>query len=65
MLREGFQESKWKWMDDRWIFPLGIDSPPLNGHNFQTFFIPLFTFALESYIYETDFSLGLSQKYHF
>ena len=42
MLREGFQESKWKWMDDRWIFPLSIDSPPLNGHNFQTFFCPTF-----------------------
>ena len=31
----------------------------------RTFIIPLFTFAFESYIYETDFSLGLSQKYHF
>ena len=26
---------------------------------------PLFPFAIESYIYETDFTLGLSQKYHF
>ena len=25
----------------------------------------IFSFAIESYIYETDFTLGLSQKYHF
>ena len=31
----------------------------------RTIIIHLFTFAFESYIYETDFSLGLSQKYHF
>ena len=31
------------------------------GHPFLT---PLFSFAIESYIYETDFTLGLSQKYH-
>ena len=39
--------------------------PPLNSHNFQEFFTPFFSFAIESYIYETDFALGLSQKYHF
>ena len=31
---------------------------PLNGTNFQTFFTTLF-FAIESYIYGTDFKLGL------
>ena len=31
----------------------------------RTIIIHLFTFAFESNIYETDFSLGLSQKYHF
>ena len=29
-------------------------------------FLPhYFSFAIESYIYETDFTLGLSQKYNF
>ena len=28
------------------------------------FVTPLFSFAIESYMYETDFKLGLSQKYH-
>ena len=48
----------------RWFLPLGVDPPlPLNGTNFQTFFYPtFFSFAIESYIYETDFTL---QKYHF
>ena len=52
--------------DLRWIFPLsvGLPPPPLNGHNFQTFFTPLFSFAIDSYMDETDFALGLSQKYH-
>ena len=49
----------------RWYLPLGVDPPPLNGTNFQTFFTPLFSFAIDSYIDETDFTLGLSQKYHF
>ena len=36
---------------------------PLNGTNFQTFFYPTFvSFAIESYIYETDFILGLSHN---
>ena len=38
----------------RWYLPLGT--------NFQTFFTPLFSFAIESYIYETDFT---HQNYHF
>ena len=37
-----------------------------DGHNFQTFFYPtFFSFTIYSYIDETDFTLGLSQKYHF
>ena len=48
----------------RWHLPLGVrpPRPPLNGTNFQTFFYPLFSFEIESFIYETDFTL---QKYHF
>ena len=49
----------------RWRLPLGVrppPPPPLNGTNFQTFFYPTFFFAIESYIYETDFTL---KKYHF
>ena len=29
------------------------------------FFIPLFSFEIEYYIYETDFTIGLSQKISF
>ena len=44
---------------------IGKCAPPLNGTNFQTFFYPtFFSFAIDSYIDETDFTLGLSQKYH-
>ena len=48
----------------RWYLPLGVNPPsPLNGTNFQTFFYLTFSsFAIESYIYEMDFTL---QKYHF
>ena len=49
----------------RWIFQLGVGHPPpppsLNGHCFQTFFNPHFSFAIESYIYEADFALGQSK----
>ena len=39
---------------------------PPNGTFSINFFPVLFSsFAIESYIYETDFTLGLSQKYHF
>ena len=31
--------------------------PPLNGTNFLPFFTPFFSFAIESYIYETDLYL--------
>ena len=47
----------------KWILPIGVGPPPplptLNSKNFQIFFTPLFSFAIESYIYETDFTLGL------
>ena len=47
-------------------FPLSVaPPPPLNGYDFHPFFTPLFSFAIESYIYETGFTLGLIQKYHF
>ena len=32
---------------------------------FVSFVYPNFSFTIESYIYEKDFTLGLSQKYHF
>ena len=35
--------------------------PPL----MDIFSIQFFSFAIESYFYETDFTPGLSQKYHF
>ena len=44
----------------KWL--LGVGFPPsLNGTNFQTFYYPIFSFAVESYKNETDFTLGLSQ----
>ena len=47
----------------RWHLPLGIrPPPPLMAQISRHFFTPLFSFAIESYIYETDFTL---QKYHF
>ena len=47
----------------RWHLPLCVDPHPLNGTNFQTFFPHFFSFAIDSYIDETDYTLG--QKYHF
>ena len=47
----------------RWYLPLGVVPPPLNGTNFQTFFTPHFSFAIGTYIYETDFTLGPNKKY--
>ena len=52
----------------RWHLPLGVDPPPhhsLNGTNFHPFFTPLFSFAIESYLYETDFTTGPSQNYQY
>ena len=47
----------------RWHLPLGVGPapPPLMAQISRHFFTPLFSFAIESYIYETDFTLGLSQ----
>ena len=40
-------------------------SPLLNGTNFHPFFYPtFFSVAIESYLYETDFTPGPSQNYH-
>ena len=41
--------------------------PPSNGTFSHAFFIPFFSFAIDShiYVYETDFILGPSQKSHF
>ena len=36
--------------------------PPLNGTNSHPFFTPLFSFEIESLLYETDFILGLTVK---
>ena len=45
-----------------WHLPLGVRPPPLMA-KFPDIFLPhFFSFAIESYIYETDFTL---QKYHF
>ena len=52
----------------RWHLPLGVRPPPPPPlwHKFpDIFYSHFFYFAVESYIYETDFTLGLSQKYHF
>ena len=47
----------------RWHLPLGVRPPPPLMAKFPDIFLPhFFSFAIESYIYETDFTL---QKYHF
>ena len=49
----------------RWHLPLGVrppPPPPLMAQISRHFFTPLFSFAIESYLYETDFTL---QEYHF
>ena len=47
----------------RWHLPLGVRPPPPLMAKFPDIFSPhFFSFAIESYIYETDFTL---QKYHF
>ena len=49
----------------RWFLLLGVDPPPRPPlmAKFPDIFLPhFFSFAIESYIYETDFTL---QKYHF
>ena len=48
----------------RWHLPLGVrpPSPPLMAQISRHFLPHFFSFAIESYIYETDFTL---KKYHF
>ena len=49
----------------RWHLPLGVrppPPPPLMAQISRHFLPHFFSFAIESYIYETDFTL---QKYHF
>ena len=58
--------SLWKRLEKNEKFKMAFairrrSPPPLNGTNFQTFYYPIFSFAVESYINETDFILGLSQ----
>ena len=58
--QEGCGKSKWKF---KMAFAIRRPAPPpLMAQIFRHFFTPLFSFAIESYIYETDFTL---QKYHF
>ena len=58
-LREVFKKSKWKF---KMAFAIRRPTPPLMA-KFPAIFSPhFFSFATESYIYETDFTL---QKYHF
>ena len=46
----------------KWHLPLGVGPPPIMAR-ISIYFLPhCFSFAIESYIYETDFTL---QKYHF
>ena len=47
----------------RWHLPLGVRPPPPLMAQISRHFLPhFFSFAIESYIYETGFTL---QKYHF
>ena len=58
-IREVVKKSKWKF---KMAFAIRGPTPPLMA-KFPDIFLPhFFSFAIESYIYETDFTL---QKYHF
>ena len=61
-LRDGVKKSKWKFKMAFAIRGPTPPPPPLMAQISRHFFTPLFSFAIESYIYETDFTL---QKYHF
>ena len=39
--------------------------PPLMAQISRHFFTPLFSFAIESYLYETDLTTGPSQNYQY
>ena len=55
-LREVPGKSKWKF---KMAFAIRRPPPPpLMAQISRHFFTPLFSFAIESYIYETDFTLG-------
>ena len=62
MLSGKVQKTKWKSK-----MPLAIRRrpPPSMVQISRYFYTPLFSFAIESHIYETDFTVGVSQKYHF
>ena len=61
IIREGVKKSKWKF---KMAFAIRRPTPPRPlMAKFPDIFLPhFFSFAIESYIYETDFTL---QKYHF
>ena len=58
-LSKAFQTTKWK---SKMEFSIKRRTPP---PLMDIFSIHFFSFAIESYFYETDFTPGLSQKYHF
>ena len=59
-IREVPGKSKWKF---KMAFAIRRPTPPPLMAKFPDIFLPhFFSFAIESYIYETDFTL---QKYHF
>ena len=61
-IREGLK--KWKF---EMAFAIRRRTPPAPSkwHKFPSIFLShFFSVAIESYIYETDFTLDLSQKYH-
>ena len=59
-IREVVKKSKWKF---KMAFAIRGPTPPPLMAKFPDIFLPhFFSFAIESYIYETDFTL---QKYHF
>ena len=46
----------------RWHLPLGVRPPPPEWHKFPDIFLPhFFSFAIESYIYETDYGFYTSK----
>ena len=48
----------------RWHLPLGARPPPPLMAKFPDIFLPhFFSFAIESYIYETDFTLDPNKEY--
>ena len=60
VVREVCRKSKWKF---KMAFAIRRPTPPPLMAKFPDIFLPhFFSFAIESYIYETDFTL---QKYHF